>query len=347
VNEPIGERFAAYLRERVQGATQVEVAEVQRIFGGASRETYRLRARWTEGGSPREQRMILRRDPTGSLIDTERELEFRAYAAFEKVPGVPVPRALYLELDERWLGRPFMVMEEVVGCQVGSPFALDPFGERREEIGRQFWQILGRIAAADPSALGLVGRFEAPALDRCWERELGFWEAEIDRDELTPQPIVRAAIRRLRRRPPPPAQRLCMVHGDYRTGNFLYDGDGTIRAILDWEMAHLGDPLEDIAWAATRLWAWPDGARPGRMLERTDAFGTWRSTSGLEIDPEALAWWELFACVKGLAIWISSAKEYTDGSNKDPVLAFSGWRCTDLHNLAVVDLMAPKLEALP
>jgi aminoglycoside phosphotransferase (APT) family kinase protein len=346
VSEALDERFAAYLRERLEGAREVRVDQLRRIFGGASRETYRLRARWEQGGRTHEQRMILRRDPTGSLIDTDRASEFHAYAAFEKVPGVPVPRALFLELDPRWLGRPFLVMEEIVGCQVASPFAPDPFGAQREAIGEQFWEILGRISAADPAAIGLLDRFEAPSLERCGERELGLWEREINRDELEPQPIVRAAIRRLRRRPPPPAQKLSLVHGDYRTGNFLYDASGTIRAILDWEMAHLGDALEDVAWARTRLWAWPDGARPGRLIETARALAAWERASGLRADPEALAWWDLFACVKGLAIWISSSKEYTDGSNRDPVLAFSGWRCTDLHNLAVVDLLEPRLAAL-
>ena len=59
----------------------------------------------------------------------------------------------------------------------------------------------------------------------------------------------------LRRTPPPPAQKISVVHGDYRTGNFLHDGDGVIRGILDWEMAHLGDPLEDLAWALDPLWS--------------------------------------------------------------------------------------------
>ena len=63
----------------------------------------------------------------------------------------------------------------------------------------------------------------------------------IDEDELTPQPIARAAIRWLRRSPPPHPRRLSVVHGDYRTGNFLFDAEGRIRAILDWEMCHLGD----------------------------------------------------------------------------------------------------------
>jgi len=137
--------------------------------------------------------------------------------------------------------------EEIAGFE-SSPAAIGqpPYAERREQLGRRKWEILGRIAAADPAAIGLTGCMQAPAPEDCWRRELDYWEGVIDADELSPWPIARAAIRRLRRSPPPPAQKLSVVHGDFRTGNFLYDGQGGIHAILDWEMVHLGDPLEDL-----------------------------------------------------------------------------------------------------
>ena len=74
----------------------------------------------------------------------------------------------------------------------------------------------------------------------------------VDRNELEPQPIIRAAIRWLRANPPPPPERVSVVHGDYRVGNFLYTKEG-IHGIVDWEMAHLGDPLEDLAWSFMEL----------------------------------------------------------------------------------------------
>ena len=119
-----------------------------------------------------------------------------------------------------------------------------------------------------------------------------------------------------------------MVHGDYRTGNFLYDETGTVRAILDWEMCHLGDPLEDLAWALTPLWGWPDANRPGKLIARARALALWQEESGLEIDERALAWWELFACVKGIAIWLSSAREFADGKSRDPVMVAAAWYAT-------------------
>ncbi len=178
-----------------------------------------------------------------------------------------------------------------------------------------------------------------PAGDVAWAGELEKWEKVIDEDELEPQPLARAAIRWMKRQPPPPAQRLSVVHGDYRTGNFLFDPQGKIRAVLDWEMAHLGDPLEDLAWALDPLWS-ADRDHPGGMLTRDEAVGVWERASGLRADPVALAWWSMFASLKGLAIWISSAKEYQAGTNSDPVMAFSGLYCLPFHNKRLADMLA-------
>ncbi len=127
------------------------------------------------------------------------------------------------------------------------------------------------------------------------------------------------------------------MHGDYRTGNFLYDAGGDIRAILDWEMAHLGDPLEDIGWAVDPLWSHGDPSHPAGGIAREDGFAVWEKASGLTIDREALTWWEIFASLKGLAIWISAAKEYTEGRNTEAVNAFSGWYCLAFHNKVLAD----------
>lgn len=254
-----------------------------------------------------------------------------------------MPKPLFLETERNtWLGRPFFVMEEVQGCESGfAAFNLKPYSERLEEIGRAKWSILGEIAKTDPEAAGLAAKFEVPELDRCWDVVLSYWEGVIDEDELTPHPIIRAAIRRLRRNPPPPPKKIAVVHGDYRTGNFLFDGTGTVRAILDWEMCHLGDPLEDLAWALSPLWGWPDANKPGKLIARDKAIGIWEETSGLKVDADALRWWEIYACIKGLAIWISSSREYHDGKNQDPIMIVSGWFCTDIHTRVLLDMLDP------
>lgn len=337
--DEIAGRIAAYLQHKMPQASNVEVTGVSRIHGGASRETFRLNASWEEGGHKVVRPLILRRDPVASLIETERDLEYNAYRAFHPT-GLPVPEPLYLETDLTWLDRPFFVMEQIVGCVAGSPFNADPYGAHAEKIGRQFWTHLGRIAGADPEEIGFAQAMKPVAADETWRRELEHWEKVIDEDELCPQPIARAAIRWMKRNPPPPAQKVSVVHGDYRTGNFLYDGEGEIKAILDWEMCHLGDPLEDLAWAADPLWAFEKPERPGGMIPRAEALRIWRETSGLEIDPKALRWWEIFNSLKGLAIWISAGKEYQTGASRDPILALSSWYPTNVHNRVLAHALA-------
>lgn len=323
--QALAERFALYAAHRMPEAREVRASGLARIHGGASRETYRLRLAWTEGGQPRERGLILRRDPPSSLIETEREHEFRAYRAFHGT-DVPVPEPLWLEEESSWLDRPFFVMEQVEGCESSlAGFGTAPYLEHREKLGRRKWEILGAIARSDPGRLGLSKGRASLSPEGCWEHELSHWEHVLDDDELEPEPITRAAIRWLRCHPPPPAQRISVVHGDYRSGNFLYDATGEIRAILDWEMWHLGDPLEDLAWSFNPIWFWPDRTLIGRLLPRHEAVAAWERASGLQAPPDALRWWEVFTHVKSLAIWVSSEREYADRRTQDPTLALVGW----------------------
>ncbi len=197
----------------------------------ASRETYRFVARY--GG--RERRLILRRDPTASLIETERSTEYRAYEAFHKI-GLPVPEPIALELGVTALERPFFVMVEVENAFVGSILAPDPYGAHRDRIGHQFWSNLGRIAGADPAALGLADFDGATDASECWRHELARWEKVIDEDEGEPEPIARRDPL-VGTNPPPPHRR--SPSGSWRLSQreFLSDLNRDIRAILDWEMA--------------------------------------------------------------------------------------------------------------
>jgi len=320
--------------------TPARVTMIARIPGGASRETYRFDVE--AGGETRA--LILRRDPVGSLIDTERKLEFLAFRSFHG-SGLPVPEGVALEEDGAELERPFFNKGPIDRGKAQSPFTVAPYGEHAAAIGEQFYRHLGTIAAADPATLAIAQAADTPAPDACWKRELDYWEGVIDADEEHPQPIVRACIRRLRANPPPPAQKLSVVHGDYRTGNFLHDGQGRVIALLDWEMAHIGDPLEDLGWAMEPLWCYGETDRVSGMLPREEAIAIWEAASGLTVDPAAFAWWELFASVKGQAIWISSAKEFRAGGLKDPVLGLSGWYTARRQDIILADRLAA-LEAL-
>ena len=331
----LAEQLAAYLTRT--GGRPTEVEGLSRISGGASRETYRYDA--VTGGERRG--FILRRDPPGSLIETDRRLEFLAIRSFAG-KGVAAPEAIVLEEEGAELERPFFIMGRVDGGMTGGVFGPDPYGEHARTIGEQFFSRLGRIAGEPIAGLPILEAAEAPAPEDCWRRELDYWAGVIEADEEHPQPIVRAAIRRLRREPPPAASKIAVVHGDYRSGNFLHDGAGKVVAVLDWEMAHLGDPLEDLGWAMNPLWSRPDDARISGMIPKEDVLAVWRDASGLEVDRKALAWWSLFASVKGQAIWTSAAKAWREGGMVEPILAFSGWYTARRHD----EILAETLVAM-
>ncbi len=328
----------AHVMAGALSAERVAIDNLARIPGGASRETYRFDARFANGSGEDSRGFILRRDPEDSLIETERALEYAAYKSFYGT-FVPVPQAIVLDAEGGALGRPFFIMERIDNAAPANPFSGDPYGPHRESIGRDFFSILGAIAAHDPYDTQMPAVVETPAPEECWSRELDRWEQVIDADALEPQPIARAAIRRLRRNPPPPPAKLSVIHGDYRNGNFLHNGAGRIVAVLDWEMAHIGDPLEDLAWALDPLWAGDPRFAAG-LLDFDEAIHLWQEASGRRFNPEAFAWWSLFSHLKGLAIWISSSKAFFDGKNPDPILAFSGWYCTTRHNKIIADRLA-------
>ena len=338
MTHPLEPRLAAYIMSQLPLASDVMVEGLERIFGGASRETYRFRLSYAQGGRNQTRKLILRRDPPASLIDTERRIEFAAYRAFHG-SAVPVPEMLWLEEGCEALGHPFFIAEELSGFQA-APALL--FGGGYDAVlprlAQRKWTILGEIARADPGALGLTSVMPVPALDACWRRELEHWEAIFDAQEDEPQPIARAAIRWLKRHPPPPAQKLSVVHGDYRTGNFLYDEAGDIHGVLDWEMAHLGDPLEDLAWGLNPVWEFGRGLAGG-LVPQAQAIDIWRHASGLAADPVALHWWMLFNCVKGQGIWVGSARAFIDGGSREPVLAYAAWWLLNAQDRAILKVM--------
>lgn len=331
-------RLAAYIAGRMPSASQVAVADLSRISGGASRETYRFRLTWSEGGEGRERRLILRRDPPASLIDTERRIEFEAYRAFHG-SAVPVPEMLWLEEADEALDHPFFIAEEICGFQA-SPQLLfaPPYVSILAKLGERKWTILGDIAKADPKAVGLTEVMPVVTPAGCADHELSYWEKVLDEDQAEPLPITRAAIRWLRAHMPPPPERIGVVHGDFRTGNFLYDEAGGIHGVLDWEMAHLGDPLEDLGWSLNPVWSFGSGLAGG-LLPRDQAIAMWERSSGLKADAAALHWWELFNCVKGQAIWISSARAWIDGGNREPIMAYPPWALQNAQDRAMLQVM--------
>jgi aminoglycoside phosphotransferase (APT) family kinase protein len=325
------ERIAAYIAHRMPAAGDVRVAALRRIPGGASRETWSFDATWQEGDSARTAGFILRRDPDASLLETDREREYQIYRALEGT-GVPAPTARWLEPDPSWLDRPFFIMDRIDHCFTAPQALMDErMSHVLEPVARQKMAILARIHQLDPAALNLDVLGVPPAPDECAPRELAHWRNILAREAMEPQPVLELAAAWLAAHPPAPARRISLVHGDYRTGNFLFDRRGEIRGILDWEMAHLGDPVEDLGWLCGRTWRYRRDERVGGLLDRARAFRLYEEAGGVTVDPEAVRWWEILGNLKFAVICLTGARSFREG------------RTTEIM-MAVVARMVPPLE---
>jgi len=336
----LAEQLAQYLAYRLPQASQLSVSNVFRIPGGASRETWSFDAWWLEEGRQTSQGFILRRDPPASLLVTDRDIEFQVMEMAYR-GGIPVPRLRWLETEGRWLERPFFIMDRIDGCETSPQVLLtDPsFQEARPKIAQQFVAVLAAIHSLDFKAMGAEAFLgPAPAPEECAIREIEKWERVIDRDALEPQPVLRAALRWLRRHLPPPAPKVVLVHSDYRVGNFLYDHEGNIRGVLDWEMAHLGDPIEDVAWACLRPWRWAGDELVGGIITREEFLCRYEEAMGIRVDPQALHFWELLGNVKLAAIFITGARSLAEGKTREPILAMVA-RGNPRLELEIMDLM--------
>ena len=208
------------------------------VAGGKSNLTYIV------GDGTRE--WVVRRPPLGHVLATAHDMtrEYRVMTALRDT-DVPVPRTYTLCEDEDVIGAQFYVMERVHGTPYRTRAELEPIGpERTEAISRRTVQTLATLHSVDPAAVGLAD-FGRP--EGFLERQVRRWGKQLDAShsrDLAGADEIRGL---LAERLPEQEQAPAIVHGDYRLDNLLIDDQDRVAAVLDWEMATLGDPLADVA----------------------------------------------------------------------------------------------------
>ena len=189
---------------------EFSLVNLERIFGGASRETYRIKVK---DNSDNEEKLILRLSQDSTLIETEQRTEYLAYSAFQD-SKVPVPILIDMSEDNTQLGASFMLMRELEG-EAASPFTPNIYSPYEEDLGNQFWSILGEIAKKEIDS-EIFKIFSKDFKQPCWKNELDKWVKVIHEDSIGVEPILESGIRYLYRNPPNENKRISMVHGDYR-----------------------------------------------------------------------------------------------------------------------------------
>jgi aminoglycoside phosphotransferase (APT) family kinase protein len=283
------------------------------IPGGASRETWLVkgdRGRW-----------VLRRDPVGSVSLVPIGKEFVLINAARDA-GVHAPRPAFYEPEQGRLGTAAMLMSYVEGTSVAPRILRKPeFEGARRRLTAQLGEALARIHSIDTADLDdvLPNPGHDPALAQIseWERQL---------DELgEPLPAVELGLRWLRAHAPEPAQPR-IIHGDFRLGNFIVDANG-LAAVIDWELAHLGDPAEDVGWLCIRSWRFGNDDRPVAGLGELDDFlAAYEAAGGEPIEHDRIRYWEAFGNVKWAVICARQAHDHLTGVRRSHELASLGRR---------------------
>ena len=284
---PIAAPLAAAVIRHLPGVTGIE--NLKRLSGGASQETWSFDAMRDGAAIP----LILRRAPGGDREASATAAGLETEAALINLAGevgVPIPPVRLVLQASDDVGRGF-IMDRVEGETIARKILRDEeFAKARPILARQCGEILAKLHSIDMAKL--------PPLRVSTALE------EIEQYHQTykthnhPHPVFDLAFRWLRDNTPEGASKISLVHGDFRHGNLMIGADG-VRAVLDWELAHVGDPMEDLAWICVNSWRFGNIDNPvGGFGQREDMFAGYEAAGGGKVDPERVKFWEVLGTLK-------------------------------------------------
>ncbi|MBV9455176.1 MAG: phosphotransferase family protein [Rubrobacter sp.] len=307
--EELGEPLSTFLE------VPVEVERVELIPGGASKDTCVVDAVTPE----RELELLVRRAAGGTIYSDTLSLEQECkvlQAAYKAGIKTPKPYGYLEDLA----GREAFVMERLEGESVGRRIVQKPeFETTREVLPKQLAEELSKIHAISLEQLpSLPGGRIGPAADYV----LSTLERELDALE-EPHPVIELGLSWLREHVPV-SHGTVLNHGDFRVGNFLVDEEGLV-GILDWEFAHLGDPVEDLAWPLVRAWRFgKDHLRLGGIGEAEPYLEHYNTLAGRQVTLEELFYWEVAGNVRWAIGSLNQAKRHLSGQERNVELAVIG-----------------------
>jgi aminoglycoside phosphotransferase (APT) family kinase protein len=302
----------------------LRVGHLTRLSGGAARETWSFDAVSASGG--RHALIVQRRRglafDEGLSMSTEAALLTAAAQA-----GVPVAPLVAFDDTAEALGAPFLMVERLEGETI-PPRILrqDQYAAARLVLAEQYGEALGRIHSIAPASVpGLVD-----------QDPLDYW-ADVLHRIGHPHPALELGLRWLHANDPRGGERAgAVLHGDFRNGNGIVGPDG-LRAVIDWELAHTGDPLEDLGWFCIRAWRF-GAPLPAAGLGTYEQFlGGYERATGRRIDVDVLRWWEVLGSLRWAVICINQGATHLSGVRRSLELAAVGRRaCEAAYDMLLV-----------
>jgi aminoglycoside phosphotransferase (APT) family kinase protein len=321
----LGRRVAAWY----PGARGVTGAV--RLSGGASQETWSFDIVHRDGNIG----AILRRAPQGYGAAPSRAAGLNAEAHLMQLAhdaGLPSPRVLHVLKPEEGLGTGF-IMERVEGETIPRKILRDErFAKARPLLARQLGTVLAGIHGLPLAQLPELRRMTAA-------REI----AELERDYRSfdwPRPVFELALRWLRAHDPGPPAEVTLVHGDFRHGNLIIGSD-RVRAVLDWELAHLGDPMEDLGWICVNSWRFGEIDKPvGGFGTREELFAGYEA-AGRHAHPDRVMFWEVMGTLRWGVMCCGMMQRFRTGPEHSVERAMIGRRSSETE-IDLLRLLSPR-----
>ena len=276
------------------------VGDVARLGGGASKEQF-VFSLTRPGGAP--ERFVLRMDPEEAITETSRAREWDVLRAMKGV--VPVPEPVWIDADGAHFPRPALIMEMMPGTPKPSSVDLSVTGlgtvlgdPLRGKIRPQYLDMLVAIHNFDWRSADLPS-YAAPDADpkQATRWLIAFWKELLEQDVVAREPVIRLATQWLEANVPD-CDELSLVHGDFRTGNYLFDeASGEVTAMLDWEMSYIGDRHADFGWLLQPVFGTViDGVfRASDIFEGEEDFiAAYEAAGGRPVDRERLRYFTVF-----------------------------------------------------
>jgi len=305
----LAQRLAAFLQLQIPGAPDIRIDDLTAVSGGNARKAWSFDLSFSVDDSHADMPCIMLMQAGAGQLESDLAAEFKVISAL-KGSGVPAPQAFWIDEDGSSLGAPTIVMERITGVtDILALRAAEP-ANRNRAIAFAFAEAAAKLHVVDVQGLEFLGN---PTREDTAARQIAVWEAQFLKHRMEPHPAIVFAFHWLKTHQPV-AKRISLVHGDYRLGNFLFEGD-RITALLDWEMAHLGDPVEDIAWAYRALWT------PEMHLSLDDFVAHYTASGGPAVDPDTLRFYRLFGEIKHAVISLTAARSFADDRSNNLRLA--------------------------
>jgi aminoglycoside phosphotransferase (APT) family kinase protein len=287
------------------------------LSGGASRETWSFVA---HDASPGGRKLILQIARRDEGHDSEAEARIMTAA---KAAGVPVASIVHSSNDVAVLGGPFVVSEFVDGETLGPRILRDA----------KFDTVRARLPAQFGRALAAIHRMPVELAPAVLQEDI-LDQARREIDELgEPHPAFEIALKWLEANRRPDATQ-SFVHGDFRLGNMIVDASTGVRAILDWELARVRNPAEDIAWACLKPWRFGAPGYVAGIAPLRELLDAYEAAGGSVIDPNEVKWWEICGVLRWGIGCVIQAKAHANGERVSHELAAIGRRaCENEYDL--------------